>query len=254
VQPQPLSVVSGDIASFFVEVSGRIPLAYQWYFNSQTSNSNLLGNKLANQTNASLSFTSDLTSGGYYNVVITNRLGTATSIPALLTLITNPIITLQPQSITTNAGNSVTFTSAAIGAGILKFQWYFQTNTVVVGATNATLNLTNVDASLAGVYLMIVTNNYGRATSSVATLTVLSAPSQPQLVNFTFNSVNGSFSLLVSNRANSVNQLWATTNLASTNFWRAIATNVMPPNGLWFFTDTNIAKTNAQRFYRFSSQ
>ena len=255
VQPQPLTVICGNSANLSVTVSGRNPLKYQWYFNTNTVNTNLLGNLLASQTNAALTFTSATNSGGYYSVVVTNRLGMVTSAPpALLTVITKPIITVQPQSVTVTNGNSATFTSGAIGAGLLGFQWYFQTNTVVAGATNTTLIITNAGANLAGIYMVIVTNTYGRATSSLASLTVVGLTNQqPKILNFSFNPASGSFSLTLTNFANSVNRLWATTNLAATNFWSVIATNVMAANGIWFYTETNIAKTNNIRFYRFSA-
>jgi len=253
--PQPLMVISGGTANFSVTASGKNPLRYQWYFNTNSANTNLLGNGLANQTNTTLTFTTVTNSGGYYSVVVSNRIAVVTSTPpVLLTIITKPVITLQPQSVTVTNGNPATFTAAAIGAGRLNYQWYFQTNTLLAGATNTTLNLTNAGAGLAGAYLMIVSNAYGQATSSVASLTVVGTTNQPpKILNFGINPASGSFSLTATNSANSVNRLWATTNLAATNFWQVIATNVMAANGLWFFTDTNIAKTNNVRFYRFST-
>ena len=255
--PPPLSVISGGIANLAVTASGRSPLRYQWYFNANSVLTNLLGNVLAGETNATLTFTDGTSNQGYYSVVVTNRLGAVTSTPpALLTVITNPIITGQPQSLTVTNGNSATFTAAAIGAGVLNYQWYFNTNTLVAGATNTTLNFASASNSLTGTYLMIVTNIYGRATSSVATLTVvvLAAPAgQPKILNYSLNPASGSFALTLTNNANSTNRLWAATNLSAANFWSVIATNVMAANGLWFFTDTNIAKTNKVRFYRLST-
>jgi len=68
-----------------------------------------------------------------------------------------------------------------------------------------------------------------------------------------FDPASGSYAFSYVNLAGSTNRLWATTNLAAANFWRAIATNVMATNGIWFFTDTNSAKTNKLRFYQFST-
>jgi uncharacterized repeat protein (TIGR03803 family) len=257
VLPQSLAVGSGSAASFTVAASGRSPLKYQWYFNSNLNRPALLGVALNSQTNTLLTFTVAVTSNGYYSVVVTNTLGSVTSTPAaLLTVITNPIITGQPQNATVTNGNPVTFTAVAVGASVLNYQWYFNTNTVLAGATNSTLNFPSASNSLAGTYLMIVTNTYGRATSSVVTLTVvtIATPSgQPAILNYSFNSGSGSFALTLTNSASSTNRLWAATNLASASFWSVIATNVMAANGLWFFTDTNIAQTNKVRFYRLST-
>jgi hypothetical protein len=61
----------------------------------------------------------------------------------------------------------------ADGTEPLSYQWYFNTNTPMLGGTNATLVLTNVQTAAAGVYNVVVTNAYGAATSEVAGLTVL---------------------------------------------------------------------------------
>jgi uncharacterized repeat protein (TIGR03803 family) len=182
--------------------------------------------------------------------------GGSDNLGAAFSLILSPVITQQPQSQTVTNGNPFSFTTAADGVPNLGYQWYFNTNTVIAGATNAELDYTAATNSLAGVYQVIITNSYGSVTSSFATLTVVAAPvipPTPVILGFDFNPTNGSFSLSMSNAAASTNRLWASTNLVSTNFWQVIATNVQAGNGLWFFTDTNIAKTNSARFYRFST-
>ena len=83
-QPQSLAVTSGNPATFAVTAGGQNPLVYQWYYNSNTGNPNLLGSSLAGQTGNTLTFTTSAGSGGYYSVVITNVLGAVTSSPALL--------------------------------------------------------------------------------------------------------------------------------------------------------------------------
>jgi uncharacterized repeat protein (TIGR03803 family) len=245
-QPQSLTVSNGDPVAFAVTAAGQNPLRYQWFTNSVSTT-----HALAGKTNSTLTYAAASNNlAGNYLVVITNSLGKATSNPALLTVITKPVITLQPQNVTVTNGNPATFIAGATGAGLLKFQWYFRTNTLLAGATNTTLNFTNAITNLAGAYRVIVTNVFGKATSSLATLTIVT---KPNLLNFTFNPSNGSVSLALANVAKSTNRLWATTNLVSTNFWRVIATNVMATNGLWFFTDTNAAQTNKIRFYRLST-
>lgn len=95
---------------------------------------------------------------------------------------------------------------------------------------------------------------YQGGISNVGTLFLLPlSASAPTILSFTFNPTNGSTSFEVANAAGSTNRLWASTNLTSANFWQVIATNVMNASGLWFFTDTNAAKINNARFYRFST-
>jgi len=83
-------------------------------------------------------------------------------------------ITSQPQSRTNNVGETSTFTVAATGAGNLQYQWRLGTN-IIIGATNTTLTVTNVQLVNAGDYSVEV-NNGSLATSSNATLTVNRQP------------------------------------------------------------------------------
>jgi hypothetical protein len=98
-----------------------------------------------------------------------------------------PIITAPPQSVTTVAGTNVTFSVGVTGYPPLAYQWQFG-STNISGAINSALNLLNVQLVNAGNYRLIVTNNFGGATSAVATLTIQSPPiinTQPQsLTNF----------------------------------------------------------------------
>ena len=65
---------------------------------------------------------------------------------------------------------SVIFSNPSAAVTIL-YQWLFN-NGSLTGATNAMLTLTNVSPLRAGNYQIIVTNDYGSATSSVVSLTL----------------------------------------------------------------------------------
>ena len=82
-----------------------------------------------------------------------------------------PTITTQPTNQTAFVGGNATFSVTAGGTTPLSYQWSFNT-TNLLGATNATLTLTNLQFAQAGVYAVLVTNNYGSILSSNATLTV----------------------------------------------------------------------------------
>ena len=82
-----------------------------------------------------------------------------------------PTITGQPQSLSVSLGANVTLRATASGSSPLAYQW-FQNSTVIGGATNGMLLLTNVSLSSAGGYVALVTNVSGSATSQVATLYV----------------------------------------------------------------------------------
>lgn len=86
-----------------------------------------------------------------------------------------PHITQQPQSIVTNANSSVRFSVVASGLPQPGYQWYFANNPLV-GQTNATLLLNNIQTNHAGAYYVVAANHLGAVTSSVASLTVLTYP------------------------------------------------------------------------------
>jgi len=82
-----------------------------------------------------------------------------------------PVITVQPQDQTVNAGDTVSFTVAANGTPPLSYCW-LRNGEPIGGATNAVLLIPNVQVADAGDYTAVVTNSYGPATSRAATLTV----------------------------------------------------------------------------------
>ncbi|MGH7939777.1 MAG: LamG-like jellyroll fold domain-containing protein, partial [Limisphaerales bacterium] len=90
---------------------------------------------------------------------------------------TMPAIRLPPVSQSVFLGGIASFSAQATG-GDLNYQWDFD-GSPVIGATNNTFIMTNVTASMAGNYSIVVTNQAGTATDSV-TLTV-ELPPQPTL-------------------------------------------------------------------------
>ena len=182
-QPQSLTVAVGGNVNFSVGANGTSPLNYFWSFNTNTpvgGNSNTLA--LLNVT------TND---AGGYRVVVSNSVGTATSSVATLTVLIPPSITTQPTNFTVTAGGSAAFSVTAAGSATLRYQWFFNTNTALANATNATFTLNPVNATNAGTYSVIVTNSVGSVTSSVALLTVFSPPVitvQPQSQSVTVSN------------------------------------------------------------------
>jgi hypothetical protein len=92
-----------------------------------------------------------------------------------------PSITTQPQNQSVLVASNAIFSVVASGQSPLNYQWSFKgtnlTNGVHFnGATNITLTVSNVVASDAGNYRVIVSNSHGSATSSNALLTVLLPP------------------------------------------------------------------------------
>jgi pectate lyase len=101
---------------------------------------------------------------------------------------TAPFIVASPQNQTNVAGQTAVFSVTAGGSTPLNYQWYFNTNSILAGATNSTLALSNLQNTNAGAYVVVVSNSVGAITSEVATLdvTVSGATFQSwQQANFT---------------------------------------------------------------------
>ena len=169
-QPQSQTVNQGTSANFSVSASGTTPFAYQWLFN---------GTNIAAATASSYTRTNAQPSdGGNYSVTVSNAAGSVTSAPAMLTVNpvpTPPAISGQPQNQIVSQSSNATFTVIATGSTPLYYQWLFN-STNVAGATGSSYTITNAQPPNGGPYSVIVTNTYGMATSSVATLTVILPP------------------------------------------------------------------------------
>jgi Immunoglobulin domain len=102
-----------------------------------------------------------------------------------------PQITEQPTNETVLEGSEANFSVTASGSG-LSYQWSFDT-TNLVGATNATLTLTNVQLDQAGTYAVLVSNSIDSTLSSNAVLTVLTTnyPANGFLLNLDLGADNG---------------------------------------------------------------
>lgn len=178
-QPTNQSVFLSNNVTFAAAATGTLPLNYRWYFN---------GTALADGGRVSGSGTANLTifnvqtnDAGSYQFVVTNNYRMATSAVATLTVLVPAAITIQPTNQSVLLSNNVSFTAAATGTAPLNYQWYFNGAPLsdgggISGSATTNLNLSNVQTNEAGNYQLVVTNNYGSATSSIATLIVLAPP------------------------------------------------------------------------------
>ncbi len=94
--------------------------------------------------------------------------------------LTPATITQQPQSQTVIEGWNVSLTVVATGSAPLAYQWLYN-DTVLEGATNATLPLPAIKLAQAGTYKVRVSNDANTVTSDAAVLTVNPAPIPPTI-------------------------------------------------------------------------
>ena len=169
-QPACCTNCAGATATFTVSATGTTPLGCQWVKNET--------NYLADTNNISGAMTTTLTltnvaacDAATYTVIVTNSVGSATSSPAILTVLLPPAITTQPQSRTNYFGTTATFSVGATGTDPLSYQWR-KGGTNLLGDTNALLTLTNVGRRDNGLYSVLVTNFLASMSSSNALLLV----------------------------------------------------------------------------------
>jgi len=168
VQPTSQTVTAGDNVTFTVSTSGDPTPTYQWRRGGIDING-------ANSASFTISGTSTEDTSDY-DVVLTNSVGTATSVLATLDVQVAPTFSIEPESQTVNSGINVTLTAAVTGNPIPTLQWR-KNGEAITGAINATLDLGTVSPGANGDYDVIATNAVGSITSETATVTVLFAPS-----------------------------------------------------------------------------
>jgi len=231
-QPQNTTAIVGSNVTLSVVATGTTPLRYQWRKD---------GLNVPGATNSILNFAMVQTNNaGNYRVVISNVVGSVTSLVAVLTVNVTVTITSQPKSASVRSGVNVTFSVAATGTMPRRYQW--QRNGVPISAaTNASYTITNVQSAHAGQFQVTVSNVVGPV-SSVPAILYVNAPLQ--LLNVQ-KTVTGSLQMELIGRPQTNYVLQASSNLVT---WISLVTN-SSTNGIITFTDSNFI-THPKRFYR----
>jgi hypothetical protein len=173
VQPVGSTNNVGAETSLTVGAYGSSPLSYQWLHD---------GTNVVGGTNSALALPNLRPSdAGAYSVAVSNNLGSVTSSNATITVIAlPPSIVTQPVGSTNNVGAEASLTVVANGSPPLNYRWLHE-GTNVVGGTNSTLLLSNLQASDAGAYSVVITNFAGSVIGGVAKV-VVAIPSNLQTV------------------------------------------------------------------------
>jgi uncharacterized delta-60 repeat protein len=253
---QPLGSTNSANLPFSISgfATGTLPIAYQWLKNGVQVTNDVIISGAQSPNLAMRSFI--IQHVGDYTLVASNILGCTTSSVATLVL-SKPVITSQPSSVTTNAGATVTFSITATGLAPLSYQWFKETNALsdggnISGSLSPTLTLSNVVMGDGGAYSLMISNSVAAGNSLNATLTVIGPPSDPPTIvggtEVLDLGANG-FGFDVGAEAGQTIVVETSTNLID---WQPVFTNVIVTSPV-HFQDLN-AITNRTGFYRIRLQ
>jgi len=153
-----------------------------------------------------------------------------------------PVFLVSPQTTNAVVGETIPFTSQAIGTPDPAYQWRKE-GTNVPYATNATLTLTNIQVSDGTNYSVVATNLGGSVTSGVAQVYIW-PNSSARLLSVQLTT-NGQFIFAVAGLTNRPYRIETSTNLNSSTNWVTIYTNYVT----YLYTNFNTTNEGA-RFYR----
>ncbi len=266
VPPVSEGVIVGNVASFSVVNTGTAPFNYQWYKGIKV---------VSGATNSTFNIAAVTTNNaGSYFVVITNFAGSVTSTVATLSVWVPPVFTVQATNQTVRTGYTVTLSAAVSGTAPFSYQWLKNGSALadggnISGSLTSALTVATVTTNDSGVYVLVVTNVAGSATSSNAVLFVRTGGSGggdgggtdnlrtinnissavvplPLVIAKIIPNSDGSITLNCSGTTGSNYVVQASADLAT---WTDISTNAAVA-GQWQVTDT--ARANS-RFYRLKS-
>ncbi len=171
-QPASQNKNAGSLAAFTVAASGTAPFWFQWFKDGAVLAE---AGKISGSASNTLTITNLLKAdAGNYQVVITNLFGSVTSQVASLT-VNDPVIAMQPASQGGAVGQDITLGITVAGTAPFQYLWY-KDGGVVSQTTNdsvvQSLVLKNLTEAVTGSYWVVVSNRYGKATSSTAVVLI----------------------------------------------------------------------------------
>ena len=238
--PSSRTIAAGSNANFTVTASSSLPLYYQWRLN---------GTPISGATDTAYTRTNaQCADAGAYDVVVTNSAGSVTSAAATLTVVTPPVILIQPTNVAVLVGQTATLQVSATNdcGGGLRYQWLLSPFSLP-NATNSSLVIANAQLSDTGDYYVIVADLAGSVTSSVAHLTVVTSFA-PTILSPAISNTNFTFSFQSIAGKSYVVQYKDDLQAAS---WQTLQT--IPGDGSLKSVVTPVA-ASPRRFYRLSVQ
>ena len=175
-QPPSQTVLAGRTIILDVQVAGSVPYTFAWYKD---------GVLLPSETLPSLRFTIiKLDDSGTYTFKVSNVVGSATTTPIVLRVVSAPVITRQPATQAVVTGGTATFSVEATGTAPFTYQWQKDYGNIP-GQTGPQLVIPSVGSQHIGGYTVVITNEVGSVRSETAYLDIIPTPKislQPQNV------------------------------------------------------------------------
>ena len=179
-QPESAVAEPGETAVFDLEAGGK-DLTYEWQYSPSNNPGTWFKSSGSGADTPTYSVVAKTFRDGYqYRCRIYNLTDTVYSNEVSLTVMEKPAITTQPKSITAASGDTATFKVTATGSD-LSYQWQYRTsssgtwkNSSGTGSNKASYPVSAASYRDGYQYRCKVSNAAGTATSSAATLTVVS--------------------------------------------------------------------------------
>jgi hypothetical protein len=220
--------------TFTVTATSAGPLNYQW----QRKGFDIPG---ANGQTYSIAAaaTGD---AGTYAVRVSNSMGSVMSSGASLTVKKAPSITRNPKKQTVQSGSMLVLSVESDGSGPLSYNW-LKDGQYIPGATSSVYEVTEVQETDAGAYMVEVANDVGNVLSEVAVVTVTPIPettlvaaisaTAPDAMVLTVSGAPGTYEI---QKSVDLNGSW--TSILSTNITGATAISVPVETGKFEFFRT----------------
>lgn len=166
-QPMSQTVLAGRTIIFDVQVSGTVPYTFAWFKD---------GVEMPGRNSPTLRFTIvRVEDSGTYTFRVTNAVGSATTTPIVLRVVSPPVITRQPMTQAAALGSSVTFRVEATGTNPLTYQW-MRNHAAIPGQTGPQLVINPVIQESVATYSVTITNEVGSVRSEDAYLDIVPLP------------------------------------------------------------------------------
>jgi len=166
IQPAHVAVAAGNTARLVGRARGIDPIGYQWLFR---------GLPLAGQTNATLEIpAANASHDGFYQLVASNEVGTATSSVAFLST-GAVLVSSEPLHVAVLPGRPVRLAAEIVTPAPTSLAWW-KDGQPLAGANALQLELGPASVALAGNYQLVASNAFGVATSRVAHVHVRTRP------------------------------------------------------------------------------